>query len=120
MLAGIARHSETEALVALEVDDVDGVLRARPAHDGETEPFLDAGADPEVAGVYDHFKGGVYTVVCRAIDPDGDELWAYLTADGRPWVRPAAMFLEHVERDGYAGPRFVKRPRQDSNLQPDG
>ena len=23
------------------------------------------------------------------------------------WVRPAGMWNEHVERDGYSGPRFV-------------
>ena len=23
------------------------------------------------------------------------------------WVRPAAMWTEWVERDGYAGPRFI-------------
>ena len=27
--------------------------------------------------------------------------------DERLWVRPAAMWSEHVERDGYAGPRFT-------------
>jgi len=27
--------------------------------------------------------------------------------DGRLWVRPAAMWREPVERDGYAGPRFT-------------
>jgi hypothetical protein len=26
--------------------------------------------------------------------------------DDRLWVRPAAMWGERVERDGYAGPRF--------------
>lgn len=106
-LAGIARHSETEALVALQ-DHGDGVLRAEPTH-AAGDPFLQAHNDPEVAGVYDHFKGGVYQVVCRAIGPDGTELWVYRTDDGTPWVRPAAMFGEHVERDGYAGPRFVRR-----------
>lgn len=23
------------------------------------------------------------------------------------WVRPAKMFLEHVEKEGYSGPRFI-------------
>ena len=29
-----------------------------------------------------------------------------LYGDGRLWVRPAAMWTETVERDGYQGPRF--------------
>lgn len=27
--------------------------------------------------------------------------------DDRLWVRPAAMWAEPVERDGYSGPRFT-------------
>jgi len=27
--------------------------------------------------------------------------------DERLWVRPAAMWAESVDRDGYSGPRFV-------------
>ena len=30
--------------------------------------------------------------------------------DERLWVRPAAMWAEHVERDGYSGPRFGPVP----------
>ena len=29
-----------------------------------------------------------------------------LYGDGGLWVRPAAMWTEQVERDGYCGPRF--------------
>ena len=29
-----------------------------------------------------------------------------LYGDGGLWVRPAAMWTERVERDGYCGPRF--------------
>lgn len=30
-----------------------------------------------------------------------------LYGDGGLWVRPAAMWSEQVERDGYRGPRFA-------------
>ena len=30
-----------------------------------------------------------------------------LYGDGGLWVRPAAMWSELVERDGYCGPRFT-------------
>ena len=30
-----------------------------------------------------------------------------LYGEGGLWVRPAAMWTEHVERDTYSGPRFV-------------
>lgn len=33
--------------------------------------------------------------------------------DERLWVRPAAMWAEHVDRDGYSGPRFAPLPSVD-------
>jgi len=30
-----------------------------------------------------------------------------LYGEGGVWVRPAAMWFEHVEKDGYSGPRFA-------------
>ena len=30
-----------------------------------------------------------------------------LYGEGGLWVRPASMWNEHVERDGYSGPRFT-------------
>jgi len=62
-------------------------------------------------GRYRHFKGNEYEVigvakhsetlepivVYRALYGDTDQLW----------VRPAAMFLEEIERDGTRMPRFT-------------
>ena len=62
-------------------------------------------------GRYRHFKGNEYEVigtakhsetlepivVYRALYGDTDQLW----------VRPAAMFLEEIERDGMRMPRFT-------------
>ena len=49
-------------------------------------------------GRYRHFKGNEYEVIGVA--------YRALYGDGGLWVRPAAMWTEQVERDGYCGPRF--------------
>jgi hypothetical protein len=62
-------------------------------------------------GRYRHFKGRLYEVIGTARDSETeDELVVYraLYGDGGLWVRPRAMWDERVERDGYAGPRFVR------------
>ena len=60
-------------------------------------------------GRYRHFKGGEYEVVGLATHSEtGEQLVVYraLYGDGGLWVRPVAMFLETVERDGQVRPRF--------------
>ena len=60
-------------------------------------------------GIYQHFKGARYQVqgVARHSET-GEELVVYtpLYGEGGLWVRPLAMFLETVERDGRVQPRF--------------
>jgi hypothetical protein len=61
-------------------------------------------------GRYRHFKGNEYEVIGVARHSEThEELVVYrpLTGEGGLWVRPAAMFFDRIERDGYAGPRFV-------------
>ena len=61
-------------------------------------------------GRYRHFKGGEYQVLGTARHTEtGEEMVVYraLYGAGGLWVRPADMWNEHVERDGYAGPRFA-------------
>ncbi len=61
-------------------------------------------------GRYRHFKGNEYEVIGTARHSETlEELVVYraLYSDGGLWVRPAAMWTETVERDGYRGPRFV-------------
>lgn len=61
-------------------------------------------------GRYRHFKGNEYEVIGTARHSETlEELVVYraLYGDGGLWVRPAAMWTETVERDGYCGPRFV-------------
>ena len=60
-------------------------------------------------GRYRHFKGNEYEVIGTARHSETlEELVVYraLYGDGGLWVRPAAMWTETVERDGYRGPRF--------------
>ena len=61
-------------------------------------------------GRYRHFKGNEYEVIGTARHSETlEELVVYraLYDNGGLWVRPAAMWNEWVERDGYAGPRFI-------------
>lgn len=61
-------------------------------------------------GRYRHFKGGEYEVLGVAVHSEtGEPMVVYrpLYGEGRLWVRPLSMWSEHVERDGYSGPRFT-------------
>ena len=60
-------------------------------------------------GVYEHFKGARYLVLTTARHSETEEalvVYRTLYGDYSTWVRPVSMFVEHVERDGYSGPRF--------------
>ena len=61
-------------------------------------------------GRYRHFKGGEYEVLGVARHSEtGEELVVYRALYGERglWVRPAAMWLESVERDGRRLRRFT-------------
>jgi hypothetical protein len=60
-------------------------------------------------GKYRHFKGGEYELVGIARHSETLEpmvVYRALYGEGGLWVRPASMWTEHVDRDGYHGPRF--------------
>lgn len=61
-------------------------------------------------GMYRHFKGGVYEALYLARDSEDHDkqMVVYKNEKGEVWVRPLEMWEEHVERDGYSGPRFSK------------
>lgn len=62
-------------------------------------------------GRWRHFKGKEYQVLGMARHSETlEQLVVYraLYGEGGLWVRPAAMWLETVDRDGYCGPRFVR------------
>ena len=60
-------------------------------------------------GKYRHFKGNYYEVIGIAHHSETiEEMVVYRALYGEHslWVRPAAMWTETVDRDGYQGPRF--------------
>ena len=60
-------------------------------------------------GKYRHFKGNYYEVIGIAHHSETmEEMVVYraLYAEHGLWVRPAAMWTETIDRDGYRGPRF--------------
>ena len=61
-------------------------------------------------GVYRHFKGNLYRVLGVARHSETEEemvVYQALYGERGLWVRPAAMWLETVERDGKTLPRFA-------------
>lgn len=60
-------------------------------------------------GKYRHFKGNDYEVIGIAHHSETmEEMVVYRALYGEQglWVRPAAMWEEVIDRDGYHGPRF--------------
>lgn len=61
-------------------------------------------------GKYRHFKGSKYLVLGMASHSETLEsmvVYQALYGEKQLWVRPAAMWNEIIERDGYRGPRFI-------------
>lgn len=61
-------------------------------------------------GKYRHFKGNEYAVIGMAKHSETLEpmvVYRALYGEGGLWVRSASMWTEHIERDGYSGPRFT-------------
>ncbi len=67
---------------------------------------------PEIPpGRYRHFKGNEYEVLGTALHSETREpfvVYRPLYGEGGMWIRPAAMFVETVERDGATVKRFEK------------
>jgi len=62
-------------------------------------------------GKYRHFKGKEYELLGIASHSETLEpmvVYRALYGTGGLWVRPASMWSEEVQRDGYCGPRFYK------------
>ena len=60
-------------------------------------------------GQYRHFKGNLYEVLGVARHSETmEEMVVYRALYGEHglWVRPARMWSETIDRDGYHGPRF--------------
>ena len=60
-------------------------------------------------GKYRHFKGNEYELVDIALHSETMEpmvVYRALYGEKGLWVRPASMWTEFIDRDGYQGPRF--------------
>jgi hypothetical protein len=59
-------------------------------------------------GLYQHYKGGLYTVIDVAKHSETlEDMIVYRSEHfGTLWVRPASMFFEEVEKDGQKCLRF--------------
>ena len=65
---------------------------------------------PAPGEFYRHFKNKMYQIVAVASHSEtGEAMVVYQALYGERglWVRPAAMWLETVERDGKTMPRFA-------------
>ena len=61
-------------------------------------------------GIYRHFKGNEYRLLCIARHSETLEpmvVYQALYGEGGLWVRPLSMWTEQVEREDYTGPRFI-------------
>ncbi len=65
----------------------------------------------DISGVYRHYKGGLYRVICVAHHSETLEdmvVYESLSEGSGFWVRPASMWNETVTVDGITRPRFEK------------
>ena len=61
-------------------------------------------------GLYRHFKGNLYDVIGVARHSESLEpqvIYRALYGERGLWVRPLAMFVEQIEREGRWQPRFA-------------
>ncbi len=62
-------------------------------------------------GRYRHYKGGLYEVIATARHSETLEpmtVYRALYGEQGVWVRPAAMFAEHITLEGVRQPRFAR------------
>lgn len=68
-------------------------------------------------GKYRHFKGNEYELIDIALHSETMEpmvVYRALYGENGLWVRPASMWNEFINRDGYQGPRFQYLGKADS------
>jgi hypothetical protein len=65
-------------------------------------------AEVVIDGLYRHFKGGEYRVICLARDANTEDWYVVYksTSSGDKWLRREAEFLETITRDGKEVRRF--------------
>jgi hypothetical protein len=66
---------------------------------------------PHAGQVWEHYKGGIYSIVCRSIKEDTLEslVTYHSNLKGTNWTRTVENFEESVEMpDGRRRPRFLR------------
>ena len=66
--------------------------------------------ESDISGIYRHYKGGMYRVVCLAHHSETLEdmvIYRALYGEGEFWVRPLSLWKEYVEQNGEKIPRFL-------------
>ena len=79
------------------------------ASDQDLPPIRAAEQVP--AGLYRHYKGGMYEVIDLARHSESLEVmvvYRALYGSRGLWVRPAQMFNEHITIEGEVRPRFER------------
>ena len=62
-----------------------------------------------MANIWQHYKGGIYNVISLGYHSETqEEMIIYEDMNGKVWIRPSEMFLEHIEVNGVEVPRFKK------------
>ncbi len=63
--------------------------------------------------IYKHYKGDSYKIISLAKSSETEEWMVVyeritdITHNGwKVWARPLAMFLDHIDKSDYKGPRF--------------
>jgi hypothetical protein len=57
---------------------------------------------------YQHYKGGIYELVCEAtLESDLSPMIVYRAANGTIWIRPKQVFFESVAVAGEFVQRFA-------------
>ena len=72
-------------------------------------------------GLYRHFKGKEYRVLCMARHSETEEwmvVYQALYGEKGIWVRPASMWCEEVERGGSRVKRFAFIDDQPESTKP--
>lgn len=89
-----------------EFDFVRSVTKDDPSDDWKKFEITFVKAD---SPVYQHYKGGIYTVSGIAKHSETlEELVIYQNMEEELWARPKEMFFESVESDDKTIPRFKK------------
>lgn len=102
---GIAVHTETNVRYGIYETNKTGEYRVAPYTQNTqdvTKPLT-----IQRNQLYKHYKGNYYHYLLSVMHQNGQERFAlYADKQGTLWLRPYAMFHQHVTHNGKRVPRF--------------